>query len=141
MIGFILFPGVWALCEMQSVSYRIWTRITVSISYDDNHYTTGTSDFDYRLRYSVGAVCRRIVWSSILLGESRQALRLSLFKIFLRTESSSSWVNGFSLMSNCFLIILMLGSCVTFGGFSSRFSKCSFHSFILSCWFLAFSGR
>ena len=31
------------LCEMQSVSSRIWTRITVSISYDNNHYTTGTS--------------------------------------------------------------------------------------------------
>ena len=29
---------------MQSVSYRIWTRITVSISYDDNDYTTGTSN-------------------------------------------------------------------------------------------------
>ena len=28
---------------MQSVSSRIWTRVTVSISYDDNHYTTGTS--------------------------------------------------------------------------------------------------
>ena len=28
---------------MQSVSARIWTRVTVSISYDDNHYTTGTS--------------------------------------------------------------------------------------------------
>ena len=24
---------------MQSVSSRIWTRITVSISYDENHYT------------------------------------------------------------------------------------------------------
>ena len=30
-------------CEMQSVSSRIWTRVAVSISYDDNHYTTGTS--------------------------------------------------------------------------------------------------
>ena len=29
---------------MQSVSSRIWTRITVSISYDDNHYTTGISN-------------------------------------------------------------------------------------------------
>ena len=28
---------------MQSVSSRIWTRVSVSISYDDNHYTTGTS--------------------------------------------------------------------------------------------------
>ena len=28
---------------MQSVSSRIWTRAAVPISYDDNHYTTGTS--------------------------------------------------------------------------------------------------
>ena len=30
---------------MQSVSSRIWTRVAVFISYDndDNHYTTGTS--------------------------------------------------------------------------------------------------
>ena len=27
---------------MQSASSRIWTRVAVSISYDDNHYTTGT---------------------------------------------------------------------------------------------------
>ena len=26
---------------MQSVSSRVWTRVAVSISYDDNHYTTG----------------------------------------------------------------------------------------------------
>ena len=29
---------------MQSVSSKIWTRVAVSISYDDNHYTTGTSN-------------------------------------------------------------------------------------------------
>ena len=62
-----------------------------------------------------------------------------LFLIFLRTESSSSCVNGHSLMSNCLLIILVIGSCVIFGGFPSKFSKCCFHSFILSCWFAAFS--
>ena len=28
---------------MQSVSSRIWIRVAVSISYDDNHYTTGIS--------------------------------------------------------------------------------------------------
>ena len=28
---------------MQSVSSKIWTHVTVSISYDDNDYTTGTS--------------------------------------------------------------------------------------------------
>ena len=61
-----------------------------------------------------------------------------LFLIFLRTESSSSWMNSPSLISNCLLIILVIDSCVTFGGFPSRFSKCCFHSFILSCWFAAF---
>ena len=29
---------------MLSVLSRIWTRVAVSISYDDNHYTTGTSE-------------------------------------------------------------------------------------------------
>ena len=29
---------------MQSASSRIWTHVAVSISYDDNHYTTGTSN-------------------------------------------------------------------------------------------------
>ena len=43
IIGFIPFPRVLELCEMQSVSSRIWTRIAVSISCDDNQYTTGTS--------------------------------------------------------------------------------------------------
>ena len=31
------------LFEMQSASPRIWTRVTVPISYEDNHYITGTS--------------------------------------------------------------------------------------------------
>ena len=61
------------------------------------------------------------------------------FLIFLRTESSSSCVNGLSLMSNCLLIILVIASCVIFGGFPSRISKCCLHGFILSCWFAAFS--
>ena len=39
--GFIPFSRVLVLCEMQSVSSRIWTRIVVFNSYDDNHYTTG----------------------------------------------------------------------------------------------------
>ena len=34
---------VLVICEMQSVSSRIRTRVAVSISYDDNHYTTDTS--------------------------------------------------------------------------------------------------
>ena len=30
---------------MQSVSSRIWTRVAVSISYEDNDYTTGMDSF------------------------------------------------------------------------------------------------
>ena len=33
-------------------------------------------------------------------------------------------MNGPSLMSNCLLIVLVIGSCVIFGGFPSRFLKC-----------------
>ena len=40
IIGFIPFPRTLVLCEMLTVSSRIWTRVAVSISYDDNHYTT-----------------------------------------------------------------------------------------------------
>ena len=43
IFGFIPFPRVLVLCEMQSVLSRIWTCVAVSISYADNHYTTGTS--------------------------------------------------------------------------------------------------
>ena len=61
------------------------------------------------------------------------------FLIFLRTELSSSLVNGPSLMSNCLLIILVIGSFVIFGGIPSRFSKCCSHIFTLSCWLVAFN--
>ena len=62
-----------------------------------------------------------------------------LFFIFLSTESSSSRVDGPSLMSNSLIIIFVIDSCVTFDGFPGRFWKCCFHSFIRSCWFVAFS--
>ena len=38
---------------MQSASSKIWTRVAVSISYDDNHYTTGTSLFYNRFKLVV----------------------------------------------------------------------------------------
>ena len=36
---------------MQSVPARIWTCVTVSISYDDNHYTTVNSNFFFYLPF------------------------------------------------------------------------------------------
>ena len=43
IIGFITFPRVLILCEMQLASSRIWTRVAVSIPYGNDHYTTSTS--------------------------------------------------------------------------------------------------
>ena len=43
LIGFITFARVLALCEVQIVSFRIWTLVAVSVSYDGNHCTTNVS--------------------------------------------------------------------------------------------------
>ena len=97
--------------------------------------------FDYIRHYSVGAVCDRIFWSSILLGVFHRALLL-FFWTFLSTESSSSWVNDPSLLlivSNCLFIIIVISSWVTFRGFLSRFSKCGFNRCIRSCSLVVFS--
>ena len=53
--------------------------------------------------------------------------------------SSSSGVNCHSLMSSWLLIIFVIDSCVTFGGFPSKFSKYCFHRCIRSSWLVAFS--
>ena len=95
--------------------------------------------FNYIRHYSVGAVCGRIVWSFILLWLFHQAQLLFYSYFFLSTEWSSFWVNCPSLMSNCLLIILFIYSCVNFGEFPNKFSKCCFHRCIHSCWLEAFS--
>ena len=51
---------------MQSVSSRIWTRVAVSISYDDNHYSTGTSKITNNSLYAIKPTNER-VWTSIML--------------------------------------------------------------------------
>ena len=42
-------------------------------------------------------------------------------------------------MSNCLIIIIMIGSWVTSGGCPSKSSKCCFNRCIRSCWLVAFS--
>ena len=59
---------------MQLVSFRIWTRVTVSISNDDNHYTTGTS------KYTTGTSKRNHVISVV---ETKKCLIEGVLKIFL----------------------------------------------------------
>ena len=38
---------------MQSVLSEIWTRVAVSNSYDDNHYTTGTQYYKVGIKGKV----------------------------------------------------------------------------------------
>ena len=93
IIGFIPFPRVLELCEMQSVSSRFWTRVAVSISYDDNHYTTGTSLFCLiYLRYNIAY---RNTW--MLKGNESYAptrlssLRATLEKYLAGTSHQIVW--------------------------------------------------
>ena len=50
-------------CEMQSVSSRIWTLVAVSISYDDNDYTTIQQLYDHLTSISKTVHVRR-TWDS-----------------------------------------------------------------------------
>ena len=50
-------------CEMQSASSRIWTHVAVSISYDDNHYTTGIF---YGISTIVGCLIPNSLYTYIL---------------------------------------------------------------------------
>ena len=57
IIGFIPFPRVLVLCEMQLAWSRIWTRVAVSISSNNSHYTTGTSHGpSYPIRYGLDSI-------------------------------------------------------------------------------------
>ena len=82
-------------------------------------------------------LCHSSMSSNFLVFHTSGGISLSLtaflFLIFVSTKSSSSRVNGPRLISNCFLIILVIGSCV------SKFSKCCFQMCIRSCWQVAYS--
>ena len=68
---------------MKSVSSRIWTRIAVSIPYDDNHYTTGTS------------TQKALISSSLLINkrEERSSMTISMDWSHPRIVSASSSEN------------------------------------------------
>ena len=42
IVGFIIFPRILALLEMQIASSKIWTQMSVSISNNNNHYSMNT---------------------------------------------------------------------------------------------------
>ena len=83
---------------MQSVSSRIWTRVAMSISYDDNNYTTGTSSAkswvditqDPKFLCKVDKICISIlhikyIWATqVALHTQKVYLTLSSNKNFTR---------------------------------------------------------
>ena len=98
LIGFIPFPRVFVLCEMHSVSSRIWIRVAVSTSYDDNHYTTGTCyKIDLWLKISVLKlnICEIIKILEKKPWNSREISRVSLVSNITLWSSASidSYVN------------------------------------------------
>ena len=50
---------------MQSVSSRIWTRVAVSISYDDNQFTTGISTKTYGIK-CLGEIYKQVLLRDVL---------------------------------------------------------------------------
>ena len=53
IVGFIPFPKILALCEMQTALSRNWTLFAVFISYHSNHYSMGTSHLKKKIRNCV----------------------------------------------------------------------------------------
>ena len=120
---------------MQSVTSRIWTRVAMSISYDDNHYTTGSN-------VNVMSNKESSVWANwTKLNKNFLVFQTStfLFLIFFNTKSSSLFITCLILMSSRVLMSFWIGLSVISRGFSCRFLKCSFHFRSLSSWQATFS--
>ena len=67
---------------MQSVSSRIWTRVAVSISYNDNDYTTGTSNEDEMKLY----------WWSFLFYFNAENVLVCVSSLF-SNKISTCWIH------------------------------------------------
>ena len=71
---------------MQSVLSRIWTRVAVSISYDDKHYTTGT-DWN-RFIANVILISKHVYFEAIQKGVKSNSVLQAL------TEMSNQILDG-----------------------------------------------
>ena len=72
---------------MQSVSSRIWTRVVVSISNDDNHYTTGNLCRYYLIPYNSLADVVRLLAE---LADTKSNVKLGGFRSQLQAPYVSS---------------------------------------------------
>ena len=68
---------------MRSVSSRIWTRVAVSISYNDNHYTTGTAIVVVSILLYGCTTWTLAKWMQKLDGKNTKILRAILYKSWM----------------------------------------------------------
>ena len=86
---------------MQSVSSRIWTRAAVSISYDDNDYTTGTSIQQWLIGHKTNPNQTKEYYYSLKLGTSGGVMVSKLDSQTYTSEFESHWVpHSFGLVLN-----------------------------------------
>ena len=67
---------------MQSVRSRIWTHVAVSISYDDNDYTTGTSLIVFMMK-SLQDKYFYVYWSQVTECISSKPVK-NFYQIYLK---------------------------------------------------------
>ena len=76
---------------MQSVSSRIWTRVAVSISYDDTHYTMGTStkaclflyDFEF-WRACIILACKSLLFRwKLSAGKTENIFHAGVYSVYI----------------------------------------------------------
>ena len=80
---------------MQSVRSRIWTRVAVSISCDDNHYTTGTSSKKKATWYSAYYIRNNVVDYIIRYEHSERLLPIEALAIWnLNSFSKNHNINN-----------------------------------------------
>ena len=72
---------------MRSVSSRIWTRVAVSISYDNNDYTTGTS---IKVSYGGRKYLKKKRFKQIDWGEKKAIRGRPMKKQIKKTKQNTS---------------------------------------------------
>ena len=105
---------------MQSVSARIWTHVGVSISDDDNHYTTGTSR----------CVCAHLICFSLLTYKYPEIYKQNVYRQLFKVP-----LIGLSLafsFPHCLFAAFLSPSlpvfCCCYSSIQSRLSQFVYHS-------------
>ena len=80
--------------EMQSVSCSIWTRVAVSISYDDNYYTTGING--YLSARTPDGLCQYQIQTSVNSQDLMDAQKIQILAPRRPYHHTTAWAVRFS---------------------------------------------